>query len=248
MEERLLVLSGSSNTNNENSEITINNNVTSSGTQEETETRATRNTNSSTSAKGDVTAKAEPAEPVTTKENTLRKVGSEVLAEPDDSGPKTRRASTSILPLFKGNLRKPDPQKSLWKPSDADVAGVSLLLNVYKVHTVGECEDIDLFTQDILPRLTSIVATVVSVTKVKQQGNFVFMYTLQVCKKTVHGTIEIHLVSRTLKSFHDFHKVVKTHTHTYIYIHIHMLFTQHNTIQYTNSNLNILNTFIFFDS
>lgn len=137
------------------------------------------------------------------------------LLDADDSSPKARRASTSILPRYGRNLHKQEAPESQWKPSEIDEKAVLPLLNTYKVHTFGEYEDIDLFTQDILPRLTSTVATIISITKVKQQGNYVFMYTIQVCKKTVHGTIEIHLVSRSLKSFYDFHKLVNI----YIYIY-----------------------------
>lgn len=137
------------------------------------------------------------------------KIVNKALLDADDSSPKARRASTSILPPYGRNLHKQEVPESQWKPSEADEKAVLPLLNTYKVHTFGEYEDIDLFTQDILPRLTSTVATIISITKVKQQGNYVFMYTIQVCKKTVHGTIEIHLVSRSLKSFYDFHKLVK---------------------------------------
>ena len=141
-------------------------------------------------------------------DNRLSGTDTDLLLDSDDAGPKARRASTSILPRFRGGSHKTDGSESQWKPSEVDKKAILPLLNVYNVRTLGGYEDIDLFTQEILPRLTSTVATIISITKTKQQGNFVFMYTIQICKKTVHGTIEIHLVSKSLKSFYDFHKAV----------------------------------------
>lgn len=129
----------------------------------------------------------------------------------EDSSPKGRRASTSILPQYRGNTHKQDKPDSQWKGNEIDENAVLPLLSTYRVCELGGYDDINLFVQDVLPRLTSIVATIISITKVKQQGSFVFMYTVQVCKKTTHGSLEIHLVSRSLKSFHDLHKSVNNY-------------------------------------
>lgn len=184
--------------------------------QEESFTGETKETNVDPSAVRDqeILNDGEGNDGVEESENTdyqLSGTDNDSLLDSDDSGPKARRASTSILPRFRGGSHKTEGPESQWKPSEVDKKGMLPLLNVYNVRTLGGYEDIDLFTQDILPRLTSTVATIISVTKIKQQGNSVFMYTIQICKKTVHGTIEIHLVSKSLKSFYDFHKIVNKH-------------------------------------